>query len=444
LHASDPGISFEYHPASASFGGPITAQSPLPDVTLRMEPGTTLKNIAMICIEQLDAYSRYLGRNPQARESAAALALLPKILFRTPTVVADLRSWLDSTLQDSFALVDYRILLDKCSVTASDKAITKKDLTGLAQFLERLHVGIEPDPRFGPALPELDGKIVLFRLGQDQPTTATTGYSAASMLLTLGAAVATADGEVTTEEKEWLERQIRTFDLPAADSLRLRAQAHWLLNGGVRFSFVRKLFEVAPVEDSQAVAEFLLDVARADGEINAAEIDILSKVYRLLRLDPKTLFSAAHKVATESPLRQTADAPRNISPNSEQASAESSVAIDMDKVATKNAESERVSVLLREIFVQDENPSPAQRIAREPILGLHRPQATFLAELLKRPSWSRADLERLAAECQILLEGTLDAINDAALDRYEDLLVEGDGPILLNPTIAKELNNEHH
>jgi hypothetical protein len=113
-------------------------------------------------------------------------------------------------------------------------------------------------------------------------------------------------------------------------------------------------------------------------------------------------------------------------------------------VATKNAESERVSVLLREIFVQDENPSPAERIAREPILGLHRPQATFLAELLKRPSWSCADLERLAAECQILLEGTLDAINDAALDRYEDLLVEGDGPILLNPTIAKELSNEQH
>jgi uncharacterized tellurite resistance protein B-like protein len=195
-----------------------------------------------------------------------------------------------------------------------------------------------------------------------------------------------------------------------------------LLNGGIRFSFVRKLFELAPVDDSQAVAEFLLDVARADGEINAPEIDILSKVCRLLRLDPKTLFSAAHKVAKESPLRQTADA-RNVIPNAQQASAESRVAIDMDKVATKNAESERVSVLLREIFVQDENPSPAERIAQEHILGLHSSQATFLAELLKRRSWSRADLERLAAECQTLLEGTLDAINDAALDNYDDLLL---------------------
>jgi tellurite resistance protein len=400
--------------------------------------------MAMNCIEQLDAYSRHLGRNPQARESAAALALLPETLFRTHTVVADLRSWLDSTLEDSFALADYRILLDKCSVTASDKAITKKDLTLLAQFLERLHVGIEPDPRFGPALPEPDGKVVLFRLGQDQPTTATTGYSAATMLLTLGAAVATADEEVTAEEKERLERQIRTFDLPAADSLRLRAQAHWLLNGGVRFSFVAKLFEVAPVDDSQAVAEFLLDVARADGEINAAEIDILSKVYRLLRLDPKTLFSAAHKVATESPLRQTPDGSRNVIPKAHQASAQSRVAIDMDKVATKNAESERVSVLLREIFVQDEHPSPAERIAQEHSLGLHSSQATFPVELLKRPCWSRADLERLAAGCQTLLEGTLDAINDAALDNYNDLLLEGDDPIHLNPTIAKELSNEHH
>jgi hypothetical protein len=173
LYANAPEISFEYQPASASFGGPITGQSDFPDVTLCTEPGTTLKNIAMDCIRQLDAYSRRLGRNGGARESAAALFLLPEALFGTHPLVADLRRWLDSTLQDSFAVADYRILLDKCSVTASD--ITKKDHTLLAQFLERLQIGIEPDPRFGPALPELDGKIVLFRLGQDQPTTATTG-----------------------------------------------------------------------------------------------------------------------------------------------------------------------------------------------------------------------------------------------------------------------------
>ncbi|MDX6463520.1 MAG: hypothetical protein QOE55_7217, partial [Acidobacteriaceae bacterium] len=379
-----------------------------------------------------------------ARESAAALFLLPEPLVRTHPLVVDLRCWLDSTLQDSFALADYRILLDKCSLTASDRAITKNDLTLIAQFLERLQVGIEPDPRFGPALPEPDGKVVLFRLGQDRSEKATTGYSAASMLLTLGAAVASADGEVTAEEKERLEQQIRTFDLPEAESLRLRAQTQWFLNGGVRFSFVRKLFELAPVNDSQAVAEFLLDVARADGEINAAEIDTLTKLYRLLRLDPKTLFSAAHKLITQSPLRQTADASGNVIPNAREASAGPKMAIDMDKVATKNAESERVSVLLREIFVQDENPSPSERIAQDHILGLDNPQATFLAELLKRPSWSRADLKLLAMECQVLLEGTLDAINDAALNHYEEPLVESDDPIHLNPIIAKELSNEHH
>jgi hypothetical protein len=244
LHANAPEISFEYQPASASFAGPITAQSDFPDVTLCTEPGTTLKNIAMDCIRQLDAYSRRLGRSAGARESAAALLLLPEPLVRTHPLVVELRCWLDSTLQDSFALADYRILLDKCSLTASDRAITKKDLTLLAQFLERLQVGIEPDPRFGPALPEPDGKIVLFRLGQDRSENATAGYSAASMLLTLGAAVASADGEVTAEEKERLEQQIGTFDLPEAESLRLRAQTQWFLNGGVRFSFVRKLFEL--------------------------------------------------------------------------------------------------------------------------------------------------------------------------------------------------------
>ena len=68
------------------------------------EPGTTLKGIAMDCLEQLEAYSRYLGRYPDQRESVAALVLLPEALLRSSIdrVLPDLRNWLETTLQDKY------------------------------------------------------------------------------------------------------------------------------------------------------------------------------------------------------------------------------------------------------------------------------------------------------------------------------------------------------
>jgi hypothetical protein len=86
----------------------------------------------------------------------------------------------------------------------------------------------------------------------------------------------------------------------------------------------------------------------------------------------------------------------------------------------------------------------AMTSAKENALELDGPHSQFLRGILKKESWSRAELVCVAADCQVLLEGAIDTLNDAALNCYDDLLIEGDDPVTMNPVIARELKNEYH
>jgi len=114
----------------------------------------------------------------------------------------------------------------------------------------------------------------------------------------------------------------------------------------------------------------------------------------------------------------------------------------MDRVQARTAESERVSVLLRGIFVEEDQSGVSEAIEVSNVFGLDDRHSQFLTRILAKDSWTRADLASLAAKCQVLFEGALDTFNDLALDRYADLLWEGEDLISLNPMIAKEINDE--
>jgi hypothetical protein len=439
-------IKIEYHPASASFARSIVVQTQVPDVSLFEDLAAALKGWAMGCAEQLDAYSRYVGRNPEAKGSVPAMALLPEALIRTRTdrVVPDLRSWLEITLQDSFALVTGRDFLERAGIR--ERALPKKDAVLLAQFLERLNVGLEPDPRFGIAMPAADAPVVLFRLEGERTPVARPGYATASTALSLTVAMNVADRPGKMDHDGIFESHIlKTFDLSTGEKLRLRARSLWLLQTGVNLRSLRKPIGILSPEQRESIGRFLLDIAQVAGHISRSEIDRLVLAFRLLRLNPESVFSATHARATEPALvSQPRPMPSRFPiPNPPQSRTSPNVAVDMAKVAALNSESERVSALLQEIFVAEDQPVPSVPTAKENALGLDDPHSQFLARILKNDRWRSADLASVAAECQVLVNGAIDALNNLALDRYGDLLLGGDDPLSLNPMIAKEFKNEY-
>jgi hypothetical protein len=71
----------------------------------------------------------------------------------------------------------------------------------------------------------------------------------------------------------------------------------------------------------------------------------------------------------------------------------------------------------------------------ECIAGLDTATSAFLRYVSSKPAWSREELEIFAAERSLLLDGSIEAINDAAFEVCDEAALEGDNPIEINTAV---------
>ncbi|MCG9892049.1 MAG: hypothetical protein MH252_13330 [Thermosynechococcaceae cyanobacterium MS004] len=136
-----------------------------------------------------------------------------------------------------------------------------------------------------------------------------------------------------------------------------------------------------------------------------------------------------------------------------------SLALDLSLIYQKQAETAAAAQLLQPIFTEEEmrpnslgniqSPTqasispdavlqtPHQRSAiLSPAAGLlDEAHASFLIVLRQQPTWKREDLMAIAQQQALLLDGALELINEAALERCGEVLTEGDDPIEVNPDV---------
>lgn len=120
--------------------------------------------------------------------------------------------------------------------------------------------------------------------------------------------------------------------------------------------------------------------------------------------------------------------------------------LDVAAVQRKQAESAKASSLLSDIFEEDTAasvlPEPDPQAFDEnknSVPGLDALHAEFLRAFAQQSSWSRSALESKAAELNLLLDGALETINDAAFDVCDEPLTDGVDPIELDTHILEQL-----
>lgn len=449
-------LVIEYRPASASFGRSVHIPvDDLPDVTALSAPLRKLQDIAVSCVEDLAAYSRWLGRNPSGGDSLEAAALLPSELLddKAGSAIRPLREWLDGMLRDRQSTVVRGGDLLRFWPDGGGVKLTKSDAVNVAQLLERVGCGVEPDVRFGGRTLSADEPAVVFRQPAGAPSVASAVYSSATLLLHLGAAVATADGGVNADEERQLETQLESaLPLSPAEQARLRAHLVWLLTAQPGLAGLKK--RVATLDEAQrrSIARYTVAVAGADGHFDPAEVTALTKIYRPLGFAPEDAYGDIHALASASapPAAEpvtvqradpTAQGFAIPPPPDVEAPA---VTLDMERVRATLIKTKTVAALLTDIFSDDEQDAPPAalppQVTDTPLIaGLDAKHTALARALAQRSSWTRAELDAMAAEHQLLPDGALDAINEAALDRYGETLCEGDDPLTVNESVAKEL-----
>jgi TerB-C domain len=186
-------------------------------------------------------------------------------------------------------------------------------------------------------------------------------------------------------------------------------------------------------------------------QLQADSADLLAQVEKLSQKRPRK--KRVPKVDVELQPEQ----PEEIAPDlSELDSSESQVsepkvseplALDLSLIGQKQAETAAAAQLLQPIFTEEtpteatlgKNSSQSGAIATLPTLDLDEAHTSFLRILSQQSSWNRQDLVKVAQNNGLLLDGVLEVINEAAIERCDDALTEGDDPIELNSDVLQEL-----
>ncbi len=442
-------LKLQYRPASPSFGKELVIPTALPQVpSLRTIPAKLVELVER-CTDELDAYSRYIGSRKEEERDLGSIALLPLELARQHQGRAsvEFRTWIEEQLRtgDS-AVIEGTTLLDRWG---KQDRVAKADCVLLSQVLEKWQYGIEPDVRFSGPLIRRGGKVVLFRLDQGAPLTPSPEYAVATVVLHLGVMVAKADGALSIDEERRLEQQLEVaLRLAAPERRRLAAHLRWLSLEDPTLSGLSKRLD--PIDDKQkaALAQFLVTLAGADGYVSAEEVNALSKIYAALGFPRERVHVDLHGLSLAESISQDGlvtvrPAERSRGeyriPELQEKNKSDGFKLNMEKVHAKFAETAMVSSMLTSIFADSEVPTVPRPESGISIGSLDAAHSQFLIALVEKDTWERAALDELASSLEVMLDGALEMINEASFDTVGEALWEGDDPVYIHASIAKEM-----
>lgn len=433
-------LKFVYRPASSGFRGVEEIKltfGDIPDVSVLTGPIQKLRDVVEATTKELEAYSRYLGKNPTGDATLEALLQLPASLW--PDSARAVLDGLSQRMGSGMVTMAFQDLLRDLDAKTSP---TREKVAGLARALESMNIGLEPDVLAGAKLPKAEDKIVLFATDPGEPSSrGDPVYQTALLTVQLASAVAAADGEFSVAEMGHLRTSIQSWaHLTANQKKRLLAQLRLLMSAPASLISLKKKLEPLSKAAREAIALFMMGVAHCDEVLHPQEIKLLEKAYRALGLDPGKVIADLHELGAGS---VTHDASPTKAPSE-------SIQLDAARLNQLRKETEKVSALLATIFddanggVTDAQPPDDEESTDTVpefagILGLDEAHSALARMLLSRPLWSRAELQDVSADLELMLDGALERINDASFEAHDTALAEGDDPVEVNQEVLEKI-----
>jgi tellurite resistance protein len=393
---------------------------PLPDVTMNQPIMDGILKVGGETDLVLRKYSTFAIDNPEECMSLSGLGLLPTT------------SW-PSEIRDTYVL--FR--------SASPKVTTFKELPGypssgvalkrlrLNNFLERLAsigLGMEPDSRLGADLPGPDDFVAIFVASQlEKCNSVSKHFDGAALLLQLASIVASSSDGFSDEEASTILNYMESeIELPEHEKLRLKARLAIYRQAPPSTTRLKKQINPIAIGTRENIGKFLVHVAAADGTVDPCEVRTLEDLFQLLGLEKAGLYNAIHKVQTQGRVASTG---KKMS-----ATGGGKIQFDVERIAALRSDSAKISTILDKVFESTEEPVKSSSIPekQDALLGLDSEHAGLLTELLSRPQWTRSEAERLCSERGLMIDGAIERINDAAFERFDSAILEGDDSIEVN------------
>ena len=436
-------ISLRYRAASGAFDVEVRGpHEQYVDVSRITKPLSGLQKMVADCTDELDSFSRLVGRRPSARNSMAAATLLPTDLQQSTTssAVAGFRRQIEMVMGNhGRGSSTAQIVLEMAGIDVpADGKIPAASADELGRALDSIGVAIEPDRRYGSSVPRADEQVFVFKAPNGGPVDPTRPpFRAMRAQAEVAVLAAAADGEASYEELQRTIARIRSAsDLSGVEQARLIAFAVTTFNSPPkRARVMRKLAETTESE-RHAIADAAVAVIGANRNVDAGEVKFLERLHKTLGLPKERVYSGLHSAAAKRaddpvPISEEDRAagvpiPKELPSTVPPVVAARGISIDAARLARTRRDTEAVSALLSDIFAEEvvvPEPAPVEQAALE---GLDGPHAELVELLELRGSMTRSEFDRHAKEMRLLPDGAIERINDWSFDRFDEPLL-GDG-----------------
>ncbi len=444
----------DYRAASGTFNLTLdVGEGQIPDVAGLARPLSKLSAIADDIYAELDAFSRLVGKKPDARSSVEGAALLPASFLSAPgpnplkTAADAVRAKVRSA---GLTVLRTSELLGALGFGATQPGkIPIPLLNQVASILDKVNVGFEPDRRYGGSALDRDGTVALFNaVGGGAPQSEGQAFAAARTVVDVTALAAASDGTASDGEFAPLLAELQSMPgLTDGERLRLRAHAAVAGRDTPRLQSVLKSLGGLPGAERRRIADMAVGAVLADGHVSAAEVKFIERLWKSLGLQEAEIYSALHRggIRNDEPTAVLPEVPPSGTPIPKQGKpASSGHGFDEAKLARIISETREVSTLLAGIF-QDEEPIRAAGSAHgeadaSALEGLDPSHSVLLLHLLNSGSMPRGDFDAFARSKALLPDGAMDTLNEWGFDVFDEPILEGDDIVTVVPHLAGELN----
>ncbi|CNL24865.1 TerB N-terminal domain-containing protein [Yersinia pseudotuberculosis] len=428
-------LRLDYTPASPSLRGIRLPVPDLPDPSALKGPVKKIVTLAEICTDELDAYSRYLGRKGTSENDTAAIMLLPAEIINESAgkVLNTFKRWADEVIAGHEGLTSVADFWVQIGASCPAK-INKKESDLMQAFALKMGYCLAPDPFYHHVKAEVGGALVLFATGEGACFSPSSAFISAVLTLRLGAMVALTDNSLDQAEQKVLENAIDQNSGFTDDEKRsLHSYLRWQLHTPANMTGMKNRIALLSAAEKSAVGNVIVGVACSDGRIEPAEIKQLEKIYSGLGLDPSTVSGNIHQHSTVdiAPLPPFVSA----SPGT------TGFTLDANVLARHESATDDVRKLLSTIFTEDE---PELRVSNPVIeaqeASLDSAHSQFYHRLLEKEQWPRNEATELCEHFNLMLGGALEVINDWSYAEVDaPVLDDADDDIWVDLEIAKEL-----
>lgn len=424
-------LNAEYFAASGGIPSIKILLDGLPDPSILKAPIKKLIPIADKVTEELASYSRYLAKADTSKDDLAALMLLPRVIASSQPspLIEKFKAWAKAIILENDGVTDVSEFWLQTGLP-TPKAINKKEgelIYNLANFAD---IGIAPDLRYHHTKPKLDGKLVLFTPGHEEEFVPSHAFNQVGVALRLGAMVANIDGVVDESESSELEKLIAHDEkLTDIEKRSLKAYLTWRLVTPSDNTGLKNRLNNLGVKEIEFVKRFILSIALADGNVDNREVKQIEKLYTNLGLDKESVTSDIHQLTTSS------HQPALSSHNS------SEFSLDETILALHESQTTEAKNMLEQIFTSDEDESDYVEVVESTneVDGLDQAHSQLFEKLCAKAQWGREEVAQMCSELKLMVDGSVETINDWSFDLVDAPVIEDDGDIYIDEEIVAEI-----